>query len=315
MSLGYNERDLHPEPRPITHRGWMILGVVAVAVLAVLGGIVYFYAAEGKSTINGGLQSSDTPGLIVTIEPRSVVTSTEQAVVHMSLDTASSGIIGDDGRMKANTRLLVLTSLGAQEVKFLAGDTIGQFDAPVGLDGEAANYPFDSHAGFVVVVADTYMVGSDGTVVTVENVPVGLRGAGSVNGWNTTMDIEPTVSESPMAVLTFDRAFSTQMFAILLLALSVVIALMSVVIGVLVMTNRRRLEATMLSWGAALLFALPLLRNHLPNAPPVGSSIDIYVYLWVIVGAVAGLLMLVTSWARQQRADLIAKKAEREARE
>ena len=103
------------------------------------------------------------------------------------------------------------------------------------------------------------------------------------------------------------------MFAVLLLSLSIAVALMSIIVGVLVSTNRRRMEATMLSWGAALLFALPLLRNYLPNAPPIGASIDIYVYLWVIAAAVAGLLMQVVAWARQQRADLLAKAAARDS--
>ena len=64
---------------------------------------------------------------------------------------------------------------------------------------------------------------------------------------------------------------------------------------------------------AALLFALPLLRNYLPNAPPVGASIDIYVYLWVIVAAVTGLVMLVVAWIRQKRAELLNDAAKRAA--
>ena len=69
----------------------------------------------------------------------------------------------------------------------------------------------------------------------------------------------------------------------------------------------------MLSWAAALLFALPLLRNYLPNAPPVGASIDIYVYLWVIVAAVTGLVMLVVAWIRQKRAELLHDATQRAA--
>ena len=45
----------------------------------------------------------------------------------------------------------------------------------------------------------------------------------------------------------------------------------------------------------------------------MGASIDIYVYLWVIVAAVTGLVMLVVAWIRQKRAELLHDAAQRAA--
>ena len=56
-------------------------------------------------------------------------------------------------------------------------------------------------------------------------------------------------------------------------------------------TRRRAAEVGLLSWTAALLFALPLLRTYMPNSPPIGASIDVYVYLWVMVAAVAAAVL------------------------
>jgi hypothetical protein len=56
-----------------------------------------------------------------------------------------------------------------------------------------------------------------------------------------------------------------------------------------------------LGWTASLLFALPLLRTYLPNSPPVGAAIDVYLYLWVIVAAVAASVIVVLAWVTQTR--------------
>lgn len=304
---------LNPVPRQITARGWGLLAAVVAVALGILAFVLYFYDAEGGSRVNGGVGATSEPGLIATLDPQAVDPGTGKATVHLAFSPQGGGLVDENGRMIANTRIVVISSLGVQEAKFMAGDAVGQFDAVIGIDGEQANYPFDVHTGFLDLSAETFEVNPDGSEVTVEEVAIGVQGLGGVNGWDTTMDLDPGMSGAPLSVVTFHRAFSTQVFALLLLGLSIILALCSVIAGVLVGTNRRRLEVTMLSWAAALLFALPLLRNYLPNAPPVGASIDIYVYLWVIVAAVTGLVMLVVAWIRQKRAELLNDAAQRAA--
>jgi hypothetical protein len=79
------------------------------------------------------------------------------------------------------------------------------------------------------------------------------------------------------------------------------LAVIALWVALLVMTNRRRVEAALLGWTASLLFALPLLRTYLPNSPPVGAAIDVYLYLWVIVAAVAASVIVVLAWVTQTR--------------
>ena len=66
-------------------------------------------------------------------------------------------------------------------------------------------------------------------------------------------------------------------------------------------TRRRIVEATLLSWAAALVFALPALRNFMPNAPPIGAAIDVYVFLWVMVAAVSAAALVIIAWIERDR--------------
>ena len=103
------------------------------------------------------------------------------------------------------------------------------------------------------------------------------------------------------------------MFALLILGMVAVLAVFALCVSLLVVTNRRRVEGALLGWTASLLFALPLLRTYMPNSPPVGAAIDAYLYLWVIVAAVAACVIVVVAWMRQARRVLVGEWAAREA--
>ncbi|MDP1878679.1 MAG: DUF4436 family protein [Actinomycetota bacterium] len=294
---------LKPQPRAFSRRGWVVLGVVVLAALALLALILRFYDAEGGIRVTGGVGAAEQAGLIATIEPRSVDPRLGEATVVLSFAWQAPAI-GEDDTMLANTRITVITSQGVQQGTYDSGDPVGQVEVTLGLDGEEAAYPFDSHSGLMAISAESFVVADDGTETVTGSVPIGLLADGGVSGWNTAMDLGSGLAPDQLATVTYDRSFSTQVFAMLLLVLSIIIALCAIVAGVLVGTNRRRVEATMLSWVAALLFALPLLRNYMPGSPPVGAAIDVYVYLWVIVVAVAALILFVYGWSMQGRAAL-----------
>lgn len=287
----------------MSRRGWQVLGAVVLAGLALLALILRFYDAEGGIRATGGVGPAEQAGLIATIEPRSVDPRLGEATVLLSFAWLAPST-GEDDTMLANTRITVITSQGVQQATYASGDPVGQVEARLGIDGEEAAYPFDSHAGLMAISAESFVVADDGTETVTGSVPIGLLADGGVSGWNTAMELTSGLAPEPLASVTYTRSFSTQFFAVLLLVLSIIIALRAIVAGVLVGTNRRRVEATMLSWVAALLFALPLLRNYMPGSPSVGAAIDIYVYLWVIVVAVVALILFVYGWSVQGRAAL-----------
>jgi hypothetical protein len=302
-----------PRPRPISRRGWWILAGTLIGVIALYALVIHSYDAEGGSSTVGGLGATSEPGIIVTLEPITVNALTDQATLDLSFQPQGGDLVDSSGHLLENTRITINGQSGTQEAKFLAGNTLGMFEVTVGLDGEQVNYPFDVHSGFVSISADTYSKASDGSTVTTGDLNVGMQAAGQVSGWDTTMELGEGMIQDQFATVTFNRSFSTQIFAFVLLALVVALSVFALIVAVMAFTNRRRAEVGLLSWTAALLFALPLLRNYFPYGPPVGASIDIYVYLWVIVMAVVAATLIVVAWLNQNGAALRAERARHDA--
>lgn len=292
-------------PRRVSPRGWILIVVIAlVAGLAWLL-VVNRYNAEG------GLQQQGEPAsasasLLITIEPLAVDAVRDTAVLHFAVTSQGLTLVDSDQRLLQNVRIVVDSMGGTSEAKFLAGDRLGQFQATVDIDGEVATYPFDRHSGDAWISADTYTKGSDGSLVSTGPITVALQGTGGVNGWDTVMTIAPTIMDTAVADLDFKRAFSTQAFALLILVTAITLSVFALIIGILTMTRRRHVEGPLLGWTAALLFALPLLRNYMPNSPPVGAAIDVFVYLWAILAAALASVLVIIGWITQRRDELLA---------
>ena len=111
-----------------------------------------------------------------------------------------------------------------------------------------------------------------------------------------------------MTVPAVGGAVSTVRFLPALVAMTA--GVLSLTTASLVWADRRPAEAALLGWTGALLFALPLLRTYLPNAPPFGASIDMYAYLWFVIAAGAAAIMVVLGWNHQRLHE--QKKAARE---
>ncbi len=290
-----------PQPRRVSRRGWVTIAVVAAVIAVAYAFVLQNYDTEGGLQVNGGVGTSASSGILVTIEPLSLDTVKGQLSVQYTFMAQGTDLTDDKDHLKANVRLFIQTLDGVQEVKYLAGDSVGRVEGTVGVDGEIAAYPFDSYGGTVLISADTYGKGTDGSLTSTGVLPVGLQGTGGINGWDTGLQLEPGMVDGAFGSFELNRAFSTQVFALLILTMVTVLAVIALWVSLLVITNRRRVEAALLGWTASLLFALPLLRTYLPNSPPVGAAIDVYLYLWVIVAAVAASVIVVVAWISQTR--------------
>lgn len=294
-------------PRPISRRGWVIIAVVIAVMAVVFSVITRLYDAEGGIRVDSQLGASAGSGLILSVDPLSVDATKNRATLHVQVAATGSDLIDASGRLTKNARLLIDTEEGEVEIKYPAGTPPTQFEMVVGLDGEEAWYPFDQHHGMFLITGDSYAKGTDGVLESVGPVPVGLQGTGGVNGWDTTFIFDDTFAPAATGDVAFQRAFSTQAFAILILVLATVLSVFALIVGLLVFTRRRRIEVALLAWTASLLFSLPLLRNYMPNSPPVGAALDIYVYLWLIVIAVAATVLVIMGWINQKRDELMAR--------
>jgi len=306
------------EPLPQTRRGWIALVVTAVLFVVSFVTVVRFYDAEGGSRIDGGLQASSGDGIIVTVEPVSVDATRSTADVHLGFGVQGDRFVGDDGRLLENVRVTVSTTDGVDEIRFPAGTALNERVVTVSLDGEVASYPFDSHTGYALLYADTYERSGDGSLTSTSVVPMGIQGGGGVNGWDTVLTLPTSFDDNVALSIEFSRAFSTKVFALLIVVIAGILALLALSTAALVQADRRPAEAALLGWTAALLFALPLLRTYLPNGPPFGASIDMYAYLWFTLAAGAASVLVVVGWngqrlAERRRADRQRAEHSREA--
>lgn len=301
-------RAVSPAPRPLSKRG-----LFGVLVLIPIVGILYFlaiqnYSVEGGSTATGGA-AAGAQGILVTIEPSAVDSVANTATLRLAFDASGQDIRDDEARLLKNTRLTVVSSDGASEYKFVAGDYLGRAEVTVGLYGDAAAYPLDVHDGNFTVIADTYTRDSSGALESTGSIPVSYQTTGGVNGWNIAFTLPSGPDTFSIVGMEMSRVFSTKIFAFVLLAMSSLLALLALFTSLLVITNRRKIEVALLPWTASLLFALPLLRTYLPNAPPIGAAIDIYIYLWVIVISVIASVLSVLAWVNQRGAEARADNA------
>jgi hypothetical protein len=314
--MALSDPSLIPKPRRLSRRGWIIAAAVSLLV-----GTLYVMVAVFYNVVGGSFFEGDPPdtaaGIIVEVEPVAVDAQKDQANVHVRFVAAGPDIVDQSGRLVDNTRVLITSNLGSEEIRYPAGEPLGQKEVVVGLDGEQARYPFDVHDGVMTVQIDTYSKNSDGTFTSGGLVYASFGQTSSndgwgINGWDTVMTADDHPGSANLA-LTFTRAFSTKIFAAVLLILVIILSGIALLVGVMVSTRRRSAEIGLMAYAASLLFALPALRAYMPNAPPIGAAIDIYIYLWVIVGAIIAVTLVVTSWIGQSRQRILAERAEAKA--
>lgn len=294
-----------PEPRPVSRRGWIVLAACLLGV-GILGVVIFVnYNNEGGIRVTGNEAGMSQDGIAASIQVTGLDPRTNTATVELIFEASGTSDFDENGRATSNVRITVNTPDGSQEIKVPAGNALGRAVTSFAVQGQEADYPFDQYDAWIFISADTYAKQADGSLESVKQLLVQLDGRGGIDGWNTTADISDFPSEVAMAYLHYDRAFSTRLFAILLLVLMASLSGAALWVAVLLVTSRRVVEVALLAWTASLLFALPLLRSSMPNGPPIGASIDILVFFWVLATAIVSALMTVVAYLRQRGAVLL----------
>lgn len=299
-----------PLPRPVTRQGWAALAAAAVLFVAAFLLVLRFYDAEGGLVVTGTQDAPQGSGLLVRISPLSIDPETDQVTARFDFEPVSLvGLLDNDNRITRAMRVTVSSLEGSHEFRYQAGDQLTPQTATLGMSGQIASYPFDRYESVTWFAAEEIKVGPDGGTVRVKPIPTHVSPQGSLMNWNTEFDVSPGWSTQDTAMADFSRVFSTRLFALLMLALMAILAAVAAVIAWLAGSNRRRAEMGMLSWLAGLLFAFPALRRTMPDAPPIGVTIDVVVFLWTLAITLIAALLLAWAWAMQSRASLLADAA------
>ena len=277
----------------------MVIALVAVLVLIYVAVVTLYGLNERFATIEGCTQEPPADAVLLSIAPESVDAAQDR--LSTTLTVLSFGPVGSPDSSLLTDPLTIVVSDNDGPRSF----TIEQDEIPspqslrLITDGFIERWPFDSHSvDFAVVSIQT--VDGERTVI-----PTRLCGSAHVPGWVFSSEEvagteEVVVDGQPVTQLrvTATRSIATVAFGIVILALMAVLPVLGLTVAIVAYRGIRKVEATLMSWMAAMLFATIPLRTFLPGSPPIGSWVDYLVVLWVVAGLVLGLVIYVLAWLR-----------------
>jgi hypothetical protein len=282
-----------------------VIAVLTAVVIAAYVVVALLYAAGGRSTSIEQAPLPEPGAVEVEFAPIALDGPAERLSLDVHVDAPDSVIDQTDGITVNAPLTVVITPIdGTQSVVLGAGDLAHTTKTvQTTVTGAIENWPFDRYVGELAVFAFTTFDGEK------QAVPVTLHWAGYISGWDFRVveDYSQDLGElklpsgaTPLGAIVIDakRSGSTFAFGFLLLGVMVVIPVLVLFVAIRAFSGRRKVEATLMSWMGAMLFATIPLRAFLPGSPPIGAWIDFLIVLWVIVALVAGLAIYVMAWNR-----------------
>ncbi|MEZ0111484.1 hypothetical protein ABH920_005502 [Catenulispora sp. EB89] len=178
---------------------------------------------------------------------------------------------------------------GAKKQQYTAGQVIPTSDATLDAVGETDTYPVDRHS----FTLDLHVRDQNGAPV-----PVRTDWVSSSDDWALTPAVSPDAA--PGDVILDVNARRSSSVLIMAFGLMTVLGLLVVVnVAMVVRAIRlRKVEFTTLAALAATLFAIPGIRNGMPNTPPVGTLADFLVFFWALMIIGLCLVAAALSWLR-----------------
>jgi len=262
--------------------------------------VVALYAVnERAANIEGCIEEPPSDAVLLSVTPESVNAAGDRIVANLTV--LSFGPVGSEDTALLTEPLTILVSGTDGPRSF----TIGQDEIPSPqslnfiTDGYIERWPFDSHSVDVAIVS----LQGEGDDMTA--IPTLLCGSAHVPGWTFSSEEiagtdEVVVDGEPVTQIrvTATRSVATVAFGIVILGLMAVLPVLGLTVAIVAYRGIRKVEATLMSWMAAMLFATIPLRTFLPGSPPIGSWVDYLVVLWVVAGLVLGLVIYVLAWLR-----------------
>jgi hypothetical protein len=300
----------------------MVIGIVIVAVYFAS---IFFYVRTLPDEADSTFEATPPNGVAVYVITNEVKFATDRLTADLEIN------LGDE---LSDTTGPV--RVAAQEVTVTIGPILGKSEFTIApgtplpviasttlfITGAPYTYPFDTYQAVVQTAAQAMQ--EDGTriefpILTQMLVPEGFvgwriqtlypatqaglddvfafvgeeAGPGEIQSRPTSLEGENWVA------LELRRAWSTVAISILILILMVLLTALSLLTSRAVQIGKKELNIGMAGWLAALLFAMPALRNLLPGAPPIGSWIDILIFFWVQIIVMISLASFVLYWLRK----------------
>jgi hypothetical protein len=200
---------------------------------------------------------------------------------------------------------------GKAEFEFKRGDAMNPITVTYSLIGNANYYPFDHHNSLMHFDMSTAASKgklpskeqiADGDVPLPEyvQIPITIDFDGSYAGYMLKVeeldedqigyaDLSMNISRSPTVIT----------FACFVMLLKWLLAMTTVFMMLSVTVRGRKVELSMFTWMAALLFALPPLRSTMPDIPPIGSLPDFVAFFWAEGLVAISLICIAFTWLKR----------------
>lgn len=271
------------------------IGVVSIGIFFILA--LNFrptgsFEARGENPTSAQVQLD---AFVLDVEPANYT-----ARLRLQLVDVDPALLNADGRLASPLRVAVTSSDGTDDVVFPAGSALGRAEIPIGLSGEESGYPFDVHnAQLTINPAIPAVVEGDPTRAY---LTAAVQVDADSPGWSMVVDVVGQGTDDVTMAITLERESTVKVVTFLILLIGFALAISALLIGIAVRFGHQPVDSSILGWAAGLIFALLALRFYLPGEPPIGSGIDVFGYLWIIVFAFVAMGLLVWAWLRRPHA-------------
>jgi hypothetical protein len=272
----------------------MILILVIVGYVTLLR---YFQVSETPIERDLGAASAVGPIPQIYIQPVSIDALND--AMQMRVSFAPSGTLY--GARLALTerrlRLVITHDRAVEEIRVEPNDRPPTGSFQIDLNGgSVADYPLDSyHADLRIQLFEDAIPAVDAAKplpakITVWEGALGYHLRSAEHAGSDLGEIKLSVE--------IRRGGAFILFALAAYGAMVVLGSCALAVGLVTFVDARRAEPTLIGAIAAIAFAMPVLRNALPGAPPLGVRADMLVFLWTELAAVIGLALITFDWAR-----------------
>jgi hypothetical protein len=271
-----------------------ILAALAIAYAIV---VHYFHVSELPVERHFGVAGAGSETAQIYIEPVGIDALNDAMQLRVSLAPSRSLYGERHASTERSLRLVITHDKAVEEIKITANNRVPTTTFEVDLnDGSVADYPLDSYrAELRVQLFEEAIPLADG----VRPLAVQMTVWEGALGFHLRTTEETGLNPGEVRLtLRIRRSGAFALFAFAAYGAMVVLASCALGIGLVTFVDLRRAEATLVGALAAVAFALPVLRNALPGAPPLGVRADMFVFLWTQLAAVIGLALVSFSWAR-----------------
>jgi hypothetical protein len=185
---------------------------------------------------------------------------------------------------------------GYRTIRLKAGEPTSVFNVERDLDGgHAGDYPFGaytSHIGVRVLKA-AHRGSRDFSVP----VPVVLHYEEELGDFAIAPALAAASEAGSLVVdLAIRRSNAVRTFAMVTYGAIALIAVSVFMTACLTLLGKSEPDFGRMLWSGAMLFALPAIRNSLPDSPPLGIQADFYIFLWAQALVAVSMVSMTVMW-------------------